>query len=283
MAEQASHEPTVVSEASSKELDSRPLDSEGVSDTAIGLGGCVAHALAALGVFSSVDAAKAALDREGATELAQRLETHGSTYDTTKVYTPGDNWCSVVIKTAVVAAGFDFQKIDLGSICLRDALKSGTYLIDGTQNQHWQRGRHIFTNDPTCTGPGPEERPQDWRHALGVKDGQVLEQNDDTFSTKWLHLNEDNSVDVSKAYMRNILKVYHISKRAQPKPGARSASAVITEAPLTKSRGKRGKAAGRKDKQKAKKARTNHTIDQAGVTAAGQALRPKKVTTAASA
>jgi hypothetical protein len=115
MAEQASHEPTVVSEASSKELDSRPLDSEGVSDTAIGLGGCVAHALAALGVFSSVDAAKAALDREGATELAQRLETHGSTYDTTKVYTPGDNWCSVVIKTAVVAAGFDFQKIDLGS------------------------------------------------------------------------------------------------------------------------------------------------------------------------
>jgi hypothetical protein len=79
------------------ELDSRPLDCGEVSDTIVGSGGCVAHALIALGVFPSVDAAKAALDREGAAELARRIETQGPTYDTTKVYTLGDNWCSVVI------------------------------------------------------------------------------------------------------------------------------------------------------------------------------------------
>jgi hypothetical protein len=227
-------DPPVTSETSSTELDSRPLDCGGVSDETVGSGGCTAHALARLGVYASVDMAKTALDREGAAELARRIETHGAAYDTAKVYTPGDNWSSVVIKAAVVAAGFDFRKVDLRTVCLRDVLQHGTYFIDGTQNQHWQKGRYVFTSAPTFDGPGPEVSPQDWRHSIAVEDGQVLEQNDDTFSAKWLHLNADNTVDVSKGYMRNILKVYRLSVRTQPKPGARLASAVVTEAPPTK-------------------------------------------------
>jgi hypothetical protein len=129
------------------ELDSRPLDCGEVSDTIVGSGGCTAHALTILGVYTSVHRAKIYLNHEGAAELARRLENHGPAYPTTKVYSPGDNWCSVVIKAAIVAAGFDVQKIDLRSVCLRDVLKSGTYLIDGTQNQHWKRGRFFYTNE----------------------------------------------------------------------------------------------------------------------------------------
>jgi hypothetical protein len=50
--------PTVTSETSPTELDSRPLDCGGVSDETVGSGGCTAYALTLLGVFSSVGMAK---------------------------------------------------------------------------------------------------------------------------------------------------------------------------------------------------------------------------------
>jgi hypothetical protein len=69
-----------------------------IDDTSAGSGGCTAHALVILGVYPSVDAAKTALDREGAAELVRRLQKHGQAYNATKVYVLGDKWCDVVIK-----------------------------------------------------------------------------------------------------------------------------------------------------------------------------------------
>ena len=41
--------------------------------------------------------------------------------------------------------------------------------------------------------------------------GSVHEQNDDIFTATWLWLNEDNTVQVKKGYMRDILKVYRLT------------------------------------------------------------------------
>ena len=41
--------------------------------------------------------------------------------------------------------------------------------------------------------------------------GSVLEQNNDTFTIEWLWLNADNTVQIKKGYMRDILKAYLLS------------------------------------------------------------------------
>jgi hypothetical protein len=231
-------DPAILPATSPMELDSHSMDGGEVVGSLVGSGGCTAHALVADGVFASVDAAKAALNREGMAELKRRRDKHGTAYRSNKVYVRDDQWQIVVIKAVVIAAGFNFKKIDLDTVCLRDKLKSGTFFIDGTQNRHWQKGRHMYTSAPTENGPGPEERPQDWRHAIAVKDGKVLEQNDDIFPIKYLWLNQDNTVQLDKGYMRNILKAYHITKKTNSARGTR---------------GKRKP--NRKQKQQAKKAR----------------------------
>jgi hypothetical protein len=191
-------DPAILPATSPMELDSHSMDGGEVVGSLVGSGGCTAHALVADGVFASVDAAKAALNREGMAELKRRRDKHGTAYRSNKVYVRDDQWQIVVIKAVVIAAGFNFKKIDLDTVCLRDKLKSGTFFIDGTQNRHWQKGRHMYTSAPTENGPGPEERPQDWRHAIAVKDGKVLEQNDEMFAIKYLWLNDDNTVQFAR-------------------------------------------------------------------------------------
>ena len=64
--------------------------------------------------------------------------------------------------------------------------------------------------------------PNAWRHSIGVQHGQVLEQNKHTFSARWLWIEDDNCPDMTKGYMREILKVYCITKRSQGKQGRRA-------------------------------------------------------------
>ena len=195
-------------------LPTGPLTAE--SKKLIGNGGCSAFALYKLDVFDSIESAKRALNRHGAQLLEQRRKRHGPTYERSRVYTEDDSWSSETIKLAVVAAGFDFKKLDLDSddVCLKRDLKNGAYLLDGVQNQEWMKGPHIFVNALGYT-PGPTEAPMHWRHAIAIKNGEVLEQNDDIFSTKWLWLNENNRPDVRRGYMREVLKVYIITKKLQ--------------------------------------------------------------------
>ena len=65
--------------------------------------------------------------------------------------------------------------------------------------------------DETYTGLGPETDPAAWRHTIPVIDGVIHEQHDDKILAKWLWLQEDNSSNVRKGYMRQILKVYRLS------------------------------------------------------------------------
>ena len=196
----------------SKGLSLRPLESENVDDN-VGSGGCTAHTLEELNVFATVAAAMTALNRNGEIELQKRIQQFGGDYETAKVYVPNDKWCSVVIKTTCIENGFDFKKLKLKEVKLSDELKSGLFFIDGIQNRDWQK-RVKYVNDPAYKGAGPDTDPKSWRHSIAVIDGMIHEQNDEKILTKWLWLNDDNTVDVNKGYMRNILKVYRLTPKS---------------------------------------------------------------------
>eukprot|EP01043_Picozoa_sp_COSAG02_P034191 COSAG02_NODE_2378_length_9005_cov_4.989782_4_plen_567_part_00 len=178
-----------------------------------GSGGCTAHALWKLGVCLTQATATALLNDMGERLYRKRCEENGGSYDKARVYTAGDNWCSEVIKLAVIRAEKNFHKLDLRSrdVSLQQELKRGTFLIDGVQNRYWTKLSNEYTNAPTYTGPGPEQDANSWRHSIAVKDGRVLEQNEDVFTAKWLWLQDDNRPDVTKGYMREVLKVYRIT------------------------------------------------------------------------
>ena len=196
------------SDTISKGLCPRPLGCENVDDN-VGSGGCTAHTLKELNVFATVAAAMTALNRNGEIELQKRIQQYGEDYETAKVYVPNDKWCSVVIKTTCIENGFDFKKLKLKEVKLSDELKSGLFFIDGIQNRDWQK-RVKYVNDPAYKGAGPDTDPKSWRHSIAVKDGKIHEQNDEKILTKWLWLNDDNTVDVNKGYMRNIQIVYRL-------------------------------------------------------------------------
>ena len=203
------------SDTISMELDSGPLGCENVDDN-VGGGGCTAHTLMELKVFPTVADAMTALNRNGEIELQKRIQEHDLDYEAAKVYTANDNWCRVVITQTCIQYGHDVEKLKLKNVRLKDELKSGLFIIDGTQNQDWQHGRCKYVNDPTYPGRGPDQDPKSWRHSIAVIDGTIYEQNNQKISTKWLWLNDDNTVDVNKGYMRNILIVYRLTPKIRP-------------------------------------------------------------------
>ena len=62
-------------------------------------------------------------------------------------------------------------------------------------------------------------------------DGVIHEQHDDKILAKWLWLQEDNSSNVRKGYMRQILKVYRlsvlVSQEQQPPAKKRKTSSCL--------------------------------------------------------
>ena len=77
-----------------------------------------------------------------------------------------------------------------------------------------RKKRVKYVNDPAYKGAGPDTDPKSWRHSIAVIDGMIHEQNDEQILTKWLWLNGDNTVDVNKGYMRNILIVYRLTPKS---------------------------------------------------------------------
>jgi hypothetical protein len=210
------------------------LDDGELSDTAndtMGGGGCTAHALFKLGVFETVGHAKRALNVAGGQVLAKRRNIECGDYQQERVYKPDDYWLHEVVKVAVVDAGYDFRKLNLDTCSLPDEVK-GAVLIDGIQNRDWMKGtvsdktnpRHSwYENAPDDTGPGPEAAPERWRHSIAVKDGRVLEQNDEEFSAKWLWVGEGNRPNPERGYMRRILKAYTVLRAADTGRGEKRA------------------------------------------------------------
>eukprot|EP01043_Picozoa_sp_COSAG02_P054141 COSAG02_NODE_6083_length_3814_cov_6.730283_1_plen_757_part_00 len=211
-------------------LPTGPLSEE--SKNLVGSGGCTAFSLYQLGVFSSTEDATRKLNYYGEKQLQKLRDDNGGSYERSRVYVKNDSWSSEVIKRAVVAAGFDFKKLDLDSddVCLKRDLKNGEYLLDGVQNQdHTRHQGSVYTNVPGYS-PGPAEAPMHWRHAIAIRDGKVYEQNADVFSTNYLWLKADNRPDVNKGYMREVLKVYKITKQPD-KRTAESASYSASKRP----------------------------------------------------
>ena len=197
----------------------------------MGNGGCTAHALFKLCVFATVVGAKATLNAAGDRILAKRREEVRDDYERERVYKPDDYWLHEVIKIAVVEAGYDFRKLNLDTCSLPDEVK-GAVLIDGIQNRDWMKGtvsdktnprNSWYENAPDDTGPGPEAAPERWRHSIAVKDGRVLEQNDEEFSAKWLWVGEGNRPNPERGYMRRILKAYTVLRAADTGRGEKRA------------------------------------------------------------
>jgi hypothetical protein len=211
-------------------VDEQPEAQEESDPNAFGSGGCAAHALWKLGIFNTVEGAKAVLNDKGEQVYKKRCEEVRSDYPKEKVYKANDYWTIEVIKLAVVEADHHFEKIDLDEVCLKSHLSSGKYLIDGVQNRLWQQGRGAmaaeYHNAAEYQGPGPDMDPGAWRHAIAVVDGQIKEQNEHTFSAAWLWLNKDNEIDLGKGYMRKIFKVYKIT----PRPDTPETSSPIKRA-----------------------------------------------------
>eukprot|EP01047_Picozoa_sp_COSAG01_P081887 COSAG01_NODE_16516_length_1230_cov_1.320071_1_plen_198_part_00 len=187
-------------------------------DETTGSGGCTAHALSKLRVFASDVVAKQKLNAQLNVVLEKRRSEVRAEYPAEKVGIRDEEWCMEVIKLAVTAAGFDFEKLDLSACNLKEELKRGKHLIDGIQNREWLRDKHTYVNDPDDEGEGPETAAgrNRWRHSIAVSGGRVLEQNDDRFGMKWLWIGDGNKPDTSKGYMREILKVFKITKRDEP-------------------------------------------------------------------
>jgi hypothetical protein len=52
--------------------------------------------------------------------------------------------------------------------------------------------------DPEYTGDGPAQDEKSWRHAVAVRNGFILDQNDLKISTRWLWLNDKSTPDREK-------------------------------------------------------------------------------------
>eukprot|EP01047_Picozoa_sp_COSAG01_P061298 COSAG01_NODE_7636_length_3119_cov_1.363907_1_plen_640_part_00 len=211
-------------------LPTGPLSDE--SKNRVGNGGCSAFGLYQLGLFRSTEDAKCKLNYFGEKQLQKLRDENGGSYERKRVYVKNDSWSSEVIKRTVVAEGFDFEKLQLNSddVCLKRELKRGKYLLDGVQNQdHTRHQGSVYTNVPGYS-PGPAEAPMHWRHAIPIIDGKVYEQNADVFSIQYLWLKDDNRPNINKGYMREVLKVYKITKKSD-KRTAEPASRSIRKRP----------------------------------------------------
>lgn len=201
-------------------------------DVPLGEGGCVAHVLSEFGVFDTADDAKAALNKEIDNVWQQRRREVSEDFERKRVGVENDLWCAELVGRVVRARDFHFRKVNLDKHDLRGIFTEGDgidleeqegfpsgFLVDGVLNKACVVDGVEQTNDPTDpTDPSTHE--QCWRHAVAVVNGEVREQHDERFTVAGsFHIGEDNQIDMSKGYMRKILKVVHIARCRKPGTG----------------------------------------------------------------
>jgi hypothetical protein len=176
----------------------------------VGGGGCVAHALTALGVFPTLATALLRLNAE-IDPVHAIFTKHNSAAAREQAGVDDDRWSAECIKRAVVAAGCHWHKLRLPESgllrSLAPTLARGSYLIDGVLNCEYQDvdGEMVET-DPADVGPRPWEDNARWRHAVALIDGVVHEQHEQRLPMAVLHLESP----FKEGYFLSVLKIYRV-------------------------------------------------------------------------
>ena len=135
----------------------------------VGAGGCVALALAKIGVFSSYDEAVKKLDKERELYISKvRADQNCEAF----LGTPGLTWHREIIKRAVVKAGYDYKIVDNSSLC--GAAKC-MFLVDGIVNWRFLcNDKWVQPFDLTDEDDRPWKERKSWQHVIGILDGKIM-------------------------------------------------------------------------------------------------------------
>jgi len=194
----------------------------------VGLGGCVAEGLSALGVFLTRAEAIAALDAniEPELERLRGLNTKMIGYPREEVGIDGTIWSTSVIQRTVIQAGFDFRKIKRGDWYTAINSRHGV-LIDGTLNSSFMnklrrstKRVHLYSKTELIES-SPMSRPQEWRHAIAVTRGRLFDTPHltrvrlESVPCASLWMNRAGEVDPKRGYMRNVLRAFMITRHQE--------------------------------------------------------------------
>ena len=201
----------------------------------------MAMVLYRLKVFRSLEEAKQALNRNIA-PVAMKLQRTGVNIN---LFVGEENvwWHPEVVKVTVTEAGWHFKKL-LGwaldheaadRINLREEASHGSLIFDGSLNDWYERARkpgdraldpqwgltelpngNVRLRSDPSDSTTPNDNPAGWRHAIGCRDGLLLD-NEISMSAESLWLGNDNRVDKQRGYLYQIHKVYRIFKCSRPK------------------------------------------------------------------
>ena len=201
---------------------------QGVGDGRAGGGGCIAYALFKLGVYTSIGAAKKALDSAAEAIYQRRAYKHkpspraGLCYPKSKVYTTGLTWCPEAVQHAVQAAKHRLHKVYPASAssphmpALQTLVESTRHsaqrlLFEGTLAQISLRDIRGRVKEIVIDfeDPSPEERPELWRHTLAIRDGKLF----DLYNPRGVHVENlrlsGNTIG-DGAYMCRVAKVWSV-------------------------------------------------------------------------
>ena len=180
-------------------------------------GGCVAVALAKLGVFSSDEEATQWLDfytddwRSSPTLRADKKNTEN-------LGVPGLSWHRQVIQRTIVDhAKFDYHIVKKGptlEATLRE--KDSLFLIDGIANDSYLEGKKRvkpYPQDGKDDNPRNPARKREWQHVFAVKDGMLKRQFVDV-ELDWLWLDAQGEPNERNGIFIRIDKVYRLKKKA---------------------------------------------------------------------
>ena len=183
-----------------------------------GDGGCTAAALVALGVWSTLAAAIAALDARIAPLHEKFLKTRGSC-DESEAGVRGMQWHLEAMHAAIKAPGWHVEKLDIHP----------THLVIGVTNNRWAikkpnaRLEWQSLKYPGYAANAPSVSSEAWHHTIAIDDGNLHDFSlaaerrakgkveATVASAMWLR-DDDNQPDRNKGLMRTIRKVWRLSK-----------------------------------------------------------------------
>ena len=198
-------------------------------------GGCDARALHQLGVFTSVTAAKQALDSQ-IPAIHHRPNFSSKKVLVEEVGVAGEQWCNEVLKAAIVEAGWHCFKVqniyggkELRDLDLEITLKSkqGHFFVDGYLNKRgYMRGRRRISINVT----GADEMNA-YRHSTAVLAGKICDHpgfiERGTMPSSMFHLRK-GIIDEKKGYFSRFSRIFELFKCSEP--GHCTGACVKTEA-----------------------------------------------------